>query len=64
MIWSLLCSIGQRVVGHCGGGPKGKVLGLVSPLFLWSEWAHSLWWRAEKQGRWSGLASIPLVAVC
>jgi hypothetical protein len=53
----------ERVLSHCGGGPIGKGDYLVSPLFLWSAWAQLLWWRPGRQGRSSGLASVPLVGV-
>jgi hypothetical protein len=53
----------RRGLSHCGGGPIGKGVGLVSPLFLRSAWAQSLWWSADRQGCWSGLASFPLVGV-
>jgi hypothetical protein len=32
------------------------------PLFLWLAEDQSLWWRADKQERWSDLASVPLMA--
>jgi hypothetical protein len=41
----------------------GKGVFLVSPLFLWSPWAHSLWWRVFRKGRFSGLASVPFFDV-
>jgi hypothetical protein len=36
---------------------------LVSLLFLWSAWAQSMWFRVDRQGRWSGHASARLVGV-
>jgi hypothetical protein len=36
---------------------------LVWPLFIWPACGQSLWWRADRHGRWSGLASVPLVVV-
>jgi hypothetical protein len=63
--WSLvrssLCSLGRRGLSHYGGGPMGNGIGLVSPLFLWSAWAQSLWWRAEMLRRCSVLTSVPSV---
>jgi hypothetical protein len=41
----------------------GNSFGLVSPLFFWSAGSQLPWWGAVRQGRWSGLASVPLVAV-
>jgi hypothetical protein len=61
--WSRLCSFGRRVLIHCGGGSKGKGLDQVSALFLWSAWSQSLRWRLDRQGRWSGHASVLLVGV-
>jgi hypothetical protein len=40
---SLLCSIGRRGLSHCGDGSIGKGVFLVSPVFLGSSWAESLW---------------------
>ena len=51
----------ERVLSHNGGWPIGKGDFLFYPLFLWSALAQLLWWRADRQGRWSGLASVPLV---
>jgi hypothetical protein len=61
LVWSRLCSFGRRGLSHCGGELIGNGLVHVSPLFLWSAWAQSLWWRADQQGRWYDLASVPLV---
>ena len=33
------------------------------PLFLWSAWAQRLWWRADRQWRWSVQASVRLAVV-
>jgi hypothetical protein len=63
LVWSRLFYFGLRGLSHCGGWPIGKGFVLVSPMFLWSAWAHSLWWRADWQGRWSGRASVPLLVV-
>jgi hypothetical protein len=63
MIWSRLCSCGWRGLAYCGGGPIGKDVGLFSFRFLCSTWAQSLWLRADRQGRWSAIASVPLVSV-
>jgi hypothetical protein len=43
------------------GDSKSVVLDLS--LLLWRAWAQLLWWRADRQGRWSGLVSLPLVEV-
>ena len=51
----------ERGLSHCGGGPIGKGDFLFYPLFLWSALDQLLWWRSDRQGRWSGLASVPLV---
>jgi hypothetical protein len=61
--WSRLCSFGLRGFSHCGGGPIAKCVVLVSPLFLWSICSYSLFWRANRQGHMSGLASFLLVGV-
>jgi hypothetical protein len=58
-----LCLSGRRGLSQCGGDPIGKGVGLVSPLFLCWACSHSIWWRADRGGRWSGLASVPLVGV-
>jgi hypothetical protein len=51
------------MLSHCVGGPIGEGFDLVQPLLLLSAWAHSLWLRADREGRWSGLASDPFVGV-
>ena len=53
----------ERVLSHYGGGPIVKRNFLFYPMFLWSALGQLLWWRADRQGRWSGLASVPLVGV-
>jgi hypothetical protein len=63
LVWSRLCSFFRRGLSSCGGGPISKGVGLILPLFFWSAWARSLWWRADRQGRWSGLAYVPLVGM-
>jgi hypothetical protein len=40
----------------------GKGVGSVSPLLLRLAWAKSLWWRANRHGRWYGLASVLLAS--
>jgi hypothetical protein len=57
------CSSFWRGLCNCGGGLLGKGVALILPLFLWSASSRPLWWRADQQERWSGLASIPLVGV-
>jgi hypothetical protein len=63
VLWSRISSVGRRGLFHCGGGRIGNCVGQVSPLILWSAWDMTLCWRAIRQGRWSGLASFPLVGV-
>ena len=53
----------ERGLSHCGGGPIVKGDFLFYPLFLWSALAQLQWWRADRQGRWFGLASVHLVGV-
>jgi hypothetical protein len=63
LVWFRLYFFRRRGLSHCGGGPIGKGVDLVSPLYLWSAWDQSLLWRADRQIRWSRLASVPLVRV-
>jgi hypothetical protein len=63
LVWYRFCSFGKRGLIHCGVGPIDIGVGQFSPLFLWSTWAQLLWWRAYMPGRWSCLASVPLVVV-
>ena len=55
-------SIGVGSVSHCGGGQIGK-FALVSPLILRSTWAQSMWWRADRQGRWFDRSPFPMVGL-
>jgi hypothetical protein len=41
----------------------GNAVGLVTPLFIWSESAHLIGGGPVEKGRWSGLASLPSVGV-
>jgi hypothetical protein len=61
--FSGLCSYCRRSFSHCGGGLIDNGVGHVSPQFLWSWWSQSLWWRADRQGLCSGLASVPSICV-
>jgi hypothetical protein len=58
LVWSRLCSFGRRGLIHFDGWPIGKGVVMFSPLYLWLVSAHTLWWRAERQGRCSGLVSV------
>ena len=42
---------------------QGNVTAVRVPLLFWLSLAQSLWWRADWKGRWSGLASVPLVGL-
>ena len=42
---------------------QGTVTAVKFPPFLWSVWAQSLRWRADRQRGWSGLASVPLIGM-
>ena len=42
---------------------QGTVTALRVPLFLWLAWAQALWWRTDRQGRWSDLAPVPPIGV-
>jgi hypothetical protein len=57
LVWSRLCSFGRRRLSHCGSGPIGKDDCLVLSGFLRPACVQSLWWRADRQGRWFELAS-------
>jgi hypothetical protein len=63
LVWSRLCSFSRFGLSHCAGGPISKGVGLGSTLLLWTAWDHSVCWRADRQRRCSGLASVLLVGV-
>ena len=56
-------SLVRRGLGHCGLGPIGKGIGLVSPLLFWSAWGLTLFCLADRQELCSGLALVPYVGV-